>query len=133
MPIQKHPTLEGEIVRDGVNTASFAFAEPVDAKIFAPVPQPAPEKDALVANPERKDRVSRVIGSKSKPGKAARRFAMQFVGSEEYRQLLWDRLRNGTLSPAVETALLAYAWGKPRQKIDSQVDTRVSITVQRPW
>lgn len=138
MAEMKHPTLRGEIVHSDVNMAAFAFNEPQRVEILAPVSPDAEKSDALIGQPRANATVSgtvrqaRSIGPKSR-SKAARRFALQIVGSEEYRQSIWTRLREGTLSPAVETALLAYAYGKPvaRQEIDAQQSLTINVT--RPW
>lgn len=60
--------------------------------------------------------------------------ALRLVGSNEYQQSLRERLLSGTLSPAVEVALLNYAYGKPlsRHEID-QTTRSLQIIVNRPW
>jgi hypothetical protein len=48
----------------------------------------------------------------------ARLFALSIVRDPVYRMMLMDRARTGKLAPAVETALMAYAWGKPPDRIE---------------
>lgn len=129
---RKHPTLPGEIQRVEAHEVAFSFGEPQNVEVLAPVAPEPEKKDALIRQPDANAGHPRKIGHRSR-AKAARRFAMQIVGSEEYRQMLWTRLREGTLPAAVEVALLQYSFGKPvaRQEIDA--NNRLTITVARPW
>lgn len=135
MHARKHPTLDGEISRESVNTVSFAFAEPVIDVSAETLPLSPEKKDAPISKPDAIARVSadRPIGAKSR-GKAARRMALRLVGSNEYQASLRERLLAGTLSPAVEVALLAYAYGKPlsRHEID-QTTRSLQVVINRPW
>jgi hypothetical protein len=50
--------------------------------------------------------------------KEARDFCQRLVSDPEYRQSLETRLRAGTLAPALESLVWAYAYGKPPQAMD---------------
>jgi hypothetical protein len=53
----------------------------------------------------------------------AREFALGIVRSDEYRASLVRRIANDTLAPQVETTLLAYAFGKPPERVEVAGDT----------
>ncbi len=48
---------------------------------------------------------------------AAQRFAQAIVESAEYRESIRRRIRNDNLQGTVETTLLHYAWGKPKETV----------------
>jgi len=48
----------------------------------------------------------------------ARTFALSIVRDPEYRANLLKAARTRTLPPAVEVVLLAYAWGKPTERVE---------------
>jgi len=49
---------------------------------------------------------------------SARAFFRQFLASPEYRQGLLDRVRLGTLPPALEVLMYHYAYGKPTEHVE---------------
>ena len=57
-------------------------------------------------------------GALSRVTRLGRAFALQFVESAEYRASIERRIKNDTLPAAVENNLLAYAFGKPKEVID---------------
>ena len=57
-------------------------------------------------------------GRKSDAVLAAEEFARSIVESDEYRELVWKRLRAGILPPAVEVLLHHYAHGKPTDRVE---------------
>lgn len=48
----------------------------------------------------------------------ASRFARDLLNSEEYRSSLRERIKNKTLSPAVEVMLWHYGYGKPPETVE---------------
>lgn len=52
------------------------------------------------------------------PRLSSRLFFRQFLHSPEYRQSLIDRVRLGTLPPALEVLMHHYAYGKPVEHVE---------------
>lgn len=48
----------------------------------------------------------------------AQEFARGIVSSPAYRKRLLERVKGGTLPPAVESMLWHYAWGKPKETVE---------------
>jgi hypothetical protein len=53
----------------------------------------------------------------------AQQFALSILESPEYRQSLLRRILTDDLPPAVETKLMDYGWGKPKETIEHLVKT----------
>ena len=51
--------------------------------------------------------------AKPVPAHSVRALARDLLQSADYRQTLFDRLKLGTLAPAIELAIWHYAYGKP--------------------
>jgi hypothetical protein len=64
--------------------------------------------------------------------KRAQRLAQQIVEDPEYRRKLLERARTGKLAPAVEVALMAYAWGKPKESSDAEVRDLSAVLTEMP-
>lgn len=64
----------------------------------------------------------------SGPRMSRRDFARGILDSDEYRQSIFDRIRLGTLPPAVETLLYYYADGKPTEKLE--IDDRTERNLE---
>ena len=63
----------------------------------------------------------------------AQQFALAILESDEYRQSLLRRILTDDLPPAVETKLMDYGWGKPKETIEHQVKvTRVVREIVDP-
>lgn len=61
-------------------------------------------------------------GSRNKVSKAGRTFATRIVNDAKYRERLLSQARLGQLAPAVQTALMAYAWGKPVDQVELETN-----------
>jgi hypothetical protein len=48
----------------------------------------------------------------------ARLFALSVVRDEQYKKNVLARARTGRLAPVVEVTIMAYAWGKPPERIE---------------
>ena len=72
----------------------------------------------------------RLPGSLNKATVEAKEACAELVDDPEYRRDLAQRLRAGTLSPAVETMLWYYAKGKPKEEV--QAAQNMVITWKRP-
>ena len=58
-----------------------------------------------------------VIESSGVDNQTAQDFALSILQSTEYRQSLLRRITTDDLPPAVETKLMDYGWGKPKETI----------------
>lgn len=67
------------------------------------------------------------------PSAAARRICRRMV-DKTYLSRLRERMLAGTLSPAVECAVLAYAWGgKPTAQARVESTQETTVTVVKSW
>lgn len=105
-----------------VTRAPQLFIATPEAEILPPLPpQPLP-----------KNKGGRPKGSVS-ASQAAKRVCRRLV-DHQYLSRLRQRLLEGSLSPAVECMVLAYALGgKPVSFSKTETTGSVNITIQRPW
>ena len=68
-------------------------------------------------------------GIPNKATKEVKELARKLVLDPEYQAKLKQRLLKGTLPPAVETQLWHYAFGKPKDTLDLNVEARRVINI----
>ena len=75
------------------------------------------------------------LGGRPKKGsrQAVARVCQRLVSDPAYQRVLRDRLLSGKLSPVMEAALWAYAYGRPTESLE--IDARVAavVSVVKPW
>lgn len=94
---------------------------------------------AEVIDPKEAQRIAGRLGGKlgGRPKKGSRqavaRVCQRLVSDPAYQRVLRDRLLSGKLSPVMEAALWAYAYGRPTESLE--VDARVAavVSVVKPW
>ena len=76
---------------------------------------------------------SSVIENTELENPTAQAFSMLILESKEYRQSLLRRILEDRLPPAVETKLMDYGWGKPKETVEHRVKiTRVVREIVDP-
>lgn len=60
----------------------------------------------------------------------ARKLSRKLLNDSAYRKALIRRLRAGTIQPGVEALLYYFAYGKPRETIETAHETQVKIVHQ---
>ena len=75
------------------------------------------------------------LGGRPKKGsrQAVARLCQRMVSDPVYQAHLIERLRTGKLSPVMESALWAYAYGRPVESIDVQAKVAAVVSVVKPW
>jgi len=75
------------------------------------------------------------LGGRPKKGsrQAVARLCQRMVSDPAYQRQLVERLRSGRLSPVMESALWAYAYGRPVESIDVQAKVAAVVSVVKPW
>jgi hypothetical protein len=75
------------------------------------------------------------LGGRPKKGsrQAVARLCQRMVSDPAYQKQLVERLRSGRLSPVMESALWAYAYGRPVESIDVQAKVAAVVSVVKPW
>ena len=68
-------------------------------------------------------------GVPNKATKEVKELSRRLVLDPEYQQKLKQRLLKGTLTPVVECLLWHYAFGKPKDTLDLNVDARRVINI----
>ena len=63
-------------------------------------------------------RAGRPLGSVNKSTAEVKEVARDLVDDPEYRDILRTRLKSGECSPAVESMLWYYAYGKPKEQLE---------------
>lgn len=147
MEHNRHDRLKGEINRADVNALwnasqsaqdashSTIAADPISLDAPAPivVPEPIVGEIAPIIPRVKHLTAGRPRGRKSNPSKAARRVSLRLITDPVYQSKLRERLLDGTLSPAIESLLWAYAYGRPVAKHEVESNNSLIISVQRPW
>ena len=94
---------------------------------------------AEVIDPKEAQRIAGRLGGKlgGRPKKGSRqavaRLCQRMVSDPAYQKQLIERLRSGRLSPVMESALWAYAYGRPVESIDVQAKVAAVVSVVKPW
>jgi len=80
-------------------------------------------------------RIGGKLGGRPKRGsrQAVARLCQRMVSDPAYQKQLVERLRTGRLSPVMESALWAYAYGRPVESIDVQAKVAAIVSVVKPW
>ena len=75
------------------------------------------------------------LGGRPRKGtrQAVTRLCQRMVTHPEYQRQLQARLLAGKLSPVMEAALWAYAYGKPTESIDVNAKVAAVVSVVKPW
>jgi hypothetical protein len=75
------------------------------------------------------------LGGRPRKGtrQAVTRLCQRMVTHPEYQRQLQARLLAGRLSPVMEAALWAYAYGKPTESIDVNAKVAAVVSVVKPW
>lgn len=141
--------------RDQEYRRRFRPASPHEQEVSAPAPAPpdAPEVvEAVIDHAEASlsgeglvearrryqveaGRAGGKLGGRPRKGtrQAVTRLCQRMVTHPEYQRQLQARLLAGKLSPVMEAALWAYAYGKPTESIDVNAKVAAVVSVVKPW
>jgi hypothetical protein len=70
-------------------------------------------------------------GVKNKVTSEVRQIAQGLLSNPRYAESLKARLESGTILPGVEAMLWHYAYGKPKETIDLNINTELSETIAK--
>jgi len=75
------------------------------------------------------------LGGRPKKGsrQAVARVCQRLVSDPAYQRVLRDRLLAGKLSPVMEAALWAYAYGRPTETLEVDAKVAAVVAVVKPW
>ena len=77
----------------------------------------------------------KLLGGRPRKGtrQAVARLCQRMVTHPEYQKQLQARLLSGKLSPVMEAALWAYAYGRPTETVDVNAKVAAVVSVVKPW
>ena len=141
MPAPTDPAYRAIFSRPDAHTPEICPSDPpdtVDAVIDAAQHGLESIEAAQAAKIEAQREAGRAggrLGGRPKRGsrQAVARLCQRMVSDPAYQRQLVERLRSGRLSPVMESALWAYAYGRPVESVDVQAKVAAVVSVVKPW